>query len=132
MVKRNDPGKAVRKGWTLGFLGASLAVPLIGLVFVLGGRAATGMGAFGLWFACLAAAYLFRPWARQQTQIRLLYLGALAPWLASLAYLVWALVGSTGLSSLTPSTMIAPLLAVFVPFFTFGRRTYAEISGEKR
>jgi len=93
MKRTEDERKARQRGprwgWIGGFLGATCWIPVLsGILFFHGDRAG-GIAGLLLCSAALFLSFVLRPWKHPETELWILYLGAVFPVLLAGGFLTW-------------------------------------------
>ena len=116
-----------KMGWWIGGLGSLVWLLVLAAVWASHGQwlgMAAGVGVFA---AGVAYLFLLAPWRLPHTPLRRLYLGFLLILLAGVGVAIWQYWQALG------SHRGMPLLVTFtllIPFFTLGKRTWAQLHGE--
>lgn len=122
-------------GWTLGCIGALLWLPVLGIVLFFLNKYVAGLTAIGFFILCGIYSGVFAPWKYPDTPIRRIYAGfaILIVFAAAAIFVLWYpwLAHHTNINTQLPWYILAlicmPLLGVFIPVFTFGKRTWKDI-----
>lgn len=116
--------KGEHSGWTWGWIGGFLWVPVIALVFLAHGRLAEGGIGLLIFIAAILATRQFAPWRHPVTPFWRLFLG---PYLLFLLTIPWAVWGFGGFGDeQLESWMLLWLLPTLIPVLTNGRKTWSE------
>ncbi len=122
-------------GWTLGCIGALLWLPVLGVVLFFLKNHTAGLTAFGFFALGVLYSILFAPWKYPDTPIRRIYAGfAIIIVLAAAAvFALWHpwFTHHTTISTQLPWYILVlicmPVLSIFIPVITFGKRTWNHI-----
>lgn len=131
-----DSYKGAQAGWTYGGLGGLIWIPVLGIVFIVQANYPAALTAVALF--ALGSLYLFRfaPWKHPDTPVGILYIGLpLLILLAAVSFLMlWELPpeyehqlqvsGYAWMAILIPGAS-----ALFIPCFTFGRKSWTDLHG---
>lgn len=116
--------KGEKIGWTWGWIGGFLWVPILSAVFLAQGKLWPGMSGLLLFSWALSAIRVFAPWRHPTTPYWRLYLVLFAHFLLTVPWAIWGF-GGFGEEKID-GWMLLWLLPILTPIFINGRRTWAD------
>jgi len=122
-MSRADP-IGPKLGWWLGGIGSIIWLPIMSIIWAVQGNVATA--GLGLLITLCGLVYLvlLAPWRFPHTPIRRLFLGFILILLAGAAVAVWQYRHTLSTGNSVP---LVVLWTLFIPVFSFGRRTWADL-----
>lgn len=112
-------------GWWLGGLGSLLWLPIMSIIWAAQGGVATAALGLLVFLGGIAYLVLLAPWRFPHTQIRVLFLGFIAILLCGAAVAVWHYRHTMTTGQGMP---LMVLWTLFLPVFSFGRKTWADLT----
>ena len=126
--ERNNDHKAClpqgpKIGWFGGFLGASLWLIILSIVYLVNQDLWAGLLGLLFYLVCLTCIFFLRPWKYPQARLWKLYIGTMAPLLLAAAFFYWQEYPLD--FSLSGMLNIFPILFVlFLPAWLHGKKTW--------
>lgn len=114
-------GKWMQKGWLVFTLAAVVWIMPFGVVWITQGNIIAGSAAVVLCLVATAVDMAFVPWKYPDTRLWKLLIPPYAAFIASVLLLVYVLTRFESLSEIQYGLWLIPC---FVPFFTFGHKTW--------
>jgi len=131
--------KGPRTGWTLGCIGALLWLLVLSVVLFFLNNHVAALTAAGFFIIGILYSNAFSPWKYPDTPIRRIYAGfaVIIVVAAAAVFVLWYpwLSHRSDINVQLPWYVLIlicmPILGVFIPVFTFGKRTWNDIHTRK-
>ena len=116
--------KGERYGWTLGFLGGFMWLPILSCLWFVQGKPLSAIVGFGLFALAFVFIFLLAPWRYPETRMWKLLVPIYST-LVLAVVLAFSAYGGTSEGDLSLWTLLC-LTPAFTPFFTLGGRRWID------
>lgn len=135
-MKRTENDRKTRQrgprwGWIGGFLGGTCWIPFLSGMLFLHGDPGGGIAGLLLCGAALYLSFVLRPWKHPETELWILYLGAVFPVFLAAGFLCWRFERfiDPGQNAYLGLSAVLPLL---IPAIVLGKKTWRDLHDPPR